>query len=69
MELALCTVCRHHEGCCAGRAWAGVVVCNQDNRSNPGSLRLPQVLTELRREMAQPYNRKVAQPPEGATYY
>lgn len=33
---------------------------------NPAML---QVLTELRREMAQPYNRKVAQPPEGSTYY
>lgn len=26
------------------------------------------VLTELRREMAQPHNRKQPQPPEGATY-
>lgn len=26
------------------------------------------VLTELRREMAQPHNRKVPQPPEGTMY-
>ena len=26
------------------------------------------VLTELRREMAQPHNRKLPQPPEGANY-
>jgi len=26
------------------------------------------VLTELRREMAQPHNRKLPQPPEGSTY-
>lgn len=46
-----------------------MVVGTQVKCSNRRSLRLPQVLTELRREMAQPYNRKVAQPPEGATYY
>jgi ubiquitin-conjugating enzyme E2 variant len=29
---------------------------------------LETVLTELRREMAQPHNRRLPQPPEGATY-
>lgn len=34
----------------------------------PRSYTMETVLTELRREMAAPHNRKLPQPPEGSTY-
>ena len=53
----------------AVQAWcaaAGSRACWHRARRSPQPP--PQVLTELRREMAQPHNRKLPQPPEGTNF-